>query len=74
MGESSRIDQDEVDAFVTGSVDTIDQFVFGIALQVQQMMAGLSFESLLKKAGANVIPPEQIKAINDALQQFKKEQ
>ena len=41
---------------------------------LQQMMAGLSFESLLKKAGANVIPPEQIKAINDALQQFKKEQ
>ncbi|MCR5087973.1 MAG: glycoside hydrolase family 2 protein [Oscillospiraceae bacterium] len=40
---------------------------------LQRMMAGLSFESLLKKAGANVISPEQIKGINDALQQIKKE-
>ena len=39
---------------------------------LQQMMAGMSFESLLKKAGANVIPPEQIKEINDMLQQVKK--
>ncbi len=39
---------------------------------LQQMMAGLSFESLLKKAGANVISPEQVRAINDALQQIKK--
>jgi len=41
---------------------------------LQQMMAGLTFESLLKKAGANVISPEQIRAINQALQQVKKEQ
>ena len=40
---------------------------------LQQMMAEMSFESLLKKAGANVIPPEQIKTINDALQQIPKE-
>ncbi len=40
---------------------------------LQQMMAGLSFESLLKKAGANVVPPEAVKSINDALQQIKKE-
>ena len=39
---------------------------------LQQMMAGMSFESLLKKAGANVIPPEQIKEIDDMLQQVKK--
>ncbi len=39
---------------------------------LMQMMAGLSFESLLKKAGANVIPPDQIKAINDALQSIPK--
>ena len=41
---------------------------------LQKMMAGLSLESLLKKAGANVISPEQIKAINDALQQIPKEE
>ncbi len=40
---------------------------------LQQMMAAMSFESLLKKAGANVVPPEMVKAINDALQQIKKE-
>lgn len=40
---------------------------------LMQMMAGLSFESLLKKAGANVISPEQIKGINDALQNIPKE-
>ncbi len=40
---------------------------------LQQMMASMTFESLLKKAGANVINAEQIKAINDALQQVKKE-
>ena len=40
---------------------------------LQQMMAGLSFESLLKKAGANVVPPEAVKSINEALQQIKKE-
>ncbi|MBQ7063620.1 MAG: glycoside hydrolase family 2 protein [Firmicutes bacterium] len=40
---------------------------------LQQMMAGLSFESLLKKAGANVVPPEAVKAINDALQKIRKD-
>ena len=40
---------------------------------LQQMMAGLSFESLLKKAGANVVPPEAVKSINEALQKVKKE-
>ena len=40
---------------------------------LQQMMAGLSLESLLKKAGANVVPPEAVRSINDALQQIKKE-
>ena len=40
---------------------------------LQQMLAGLSFESLLKKAGVNVVPPEAVKSINDALQQIKKE-
>ena len=39
---------------------------------LQQMMAAMSFESLLKKAGANVVPPEAVKAINDALQKIKK--
>ncbi len=40
---------------------------------LQQMMAGMSFESLLKKAGANVISPEQIRQINDMLQKVKKD-
>ena len=40
---------------------------------LQQMMASMSFESLLKKAGANVVPPEVIRSINDALQKVKKE-
>lgn len=39
---------------------------------LQQMMAAMSFESLLKKAGANVVPPEMVKSINDALQQIPK--
>lgn len=39
---------------------------------LKQMMAAMSFESLLKKAGANVVPPEAVKAINDALQKVKK--
>ncbi len=39
---------------------------------LKQMMAGMTFESLLKKAGANVVPPEAVKAINDALQKIKK--
>ncbi len=40
---------------------------------LQQMMDSLSFESLLKKAGANVVPPEMIRTINDALQKIRKE-
>lgn len=40
---------------------------------LMQMMAGLSFESLLKKAGANAISPEQVKAVNDMLQNIPKE-
>ena len=39
---------------------------------LQQMMAAMSFESLLKKAGANVVPPEMVRSINDALQKIKK--
>ena len=39
---------------------------------LQQMMAVMSFEGLLKKAGANVVPPEMVKSINDALQQIPK--
>ncbi len=40
---------------------------------LKQMMQSMPFESLLKKAGANVISPEQIKAINEALQKVPKE-
>ena len=40
---------------------------------LQQMMASMSFEGLLKKAGANVIPPEKIREINDMLQKVKKD-
>ena len=39
---------------------------------LQKMMAGMSLEGLLKKAGANVVTPEQIKAINSALQKIRK--
>lgn len=40
---------------------------------LQQMLAQMSFESLLKQAGANVVPPEMVKAINDMLQKVKKD-
>ena len=39
---------------------------------LQSMMASMSLEALLKKAGANVINADQIKAINAALQKIKK--
>ena len=38
---------------------------------LQKMMAGMSLESLLKQAG-DAVKPEQIKALNGALQQVKK--
>ena len=38
---------------------------------LMRMMAGMSLESLIKQAG-DTIKPEQIKALNDALQQIKK--
>ena len=36
------------------------------------MMAGMTLESLLKKAGSNVISPEMMQTINEALQKVKK--
>ena len=39
---------------------------------LQQMMAGMTLESLLKKAGSNVISPEMMQTINEALQKVKK--
>lgn len=41
---------------------------------LQQMMAGMTLESLLKKAGSNVISPEMMQTINEALQKVKKDQ
>ena len=38
---------------------------------LQKMLAGMSFESLLKQAG-DAVPPEAVKALNDALQKVKK--
>lgn len=38
----------------------------------EKMMAGMSLQSLLKQAG-DAIKPDQIKALNAALQQVKKE-
>lgn len=38
---------------------------------LQKMMASMSLQSLLKQAG-DAIPPEQVKALNAALQQIKK--
>ena len=38
---------------------------------LQQMMAGMTLESLLKKAGSNVISPEMMQTINEALQKVK---
>ena len=39
---------------------------------LQKMMAGMTLESLLKKAGSNVISPEMMQTINEALQKVKK--
>lgn len=39
--------------------------------KLQKMMAKMSLESLLKQAG-DTVPPEQIKQLNVALQQFEK--
>lgn len=39
---------------------------------LERMMAGMSLESLLKQAG-DAVKPEQIRALNDALQQVKKD-
>ncbi len=39
---------------------------------LQAMLAKMPFESLLKKAGANVIPAEAVKQINEMLQKVKK--
>jgi len=39
---------------------------------LQKMMAGLSFQSILKQAGENVVPPEAVKQLNAALQKIKK--
>ncbi len=39
---------------------------------LQKMMAGMSLQSLLKQAG-DAIPAEQVKALNAALQQFRKD-
>ena len=44
MGKSSRIDDDEVDGFIAGSVNALNQLVLGIALQAQQVMAALAGE------------------------------
>jgi beta-galactosidase len=40
---------------------------------LQQMLAMMSFESLLRQAGANVVPPEMVRAINDMLQKVRKD-
>lgn len=40
---------------------------------LQQMLAAMSFEALLKQAGANVVPPEMFKTINEMLQKVKKD-
>lgn len=39
---------------------------------LQQMMAGMTLESLLKKAGSNVVSPEMMQTINEALQKVRK--
>lgn len=38
---------------------------------LQRMMAGMTLQSLLKQAG-DVVPPEAVKQLNDALQQIRK--
>ena len=37
------------------------------------MLAAMPFEAILKQAGANVIPQEMIRSINDMLQKVRKE-
>src|SRR5690606_5238010 len=39
VGRGGGIDDDEINRFITGSVNAPDQFVFGIALQRLQLMA-----------------------------------
>lgn len=39
---------------------------------LQKMMAAMSLESMLKKAGEDVVPPEAVKQLNAALQRVKK--
>ena len=39
---------------------------------LMQMMAGMSLATLLKKAGANVFPPEKLGELNDTLQKIPK--
>ncbi len=39
---------------------------------LQKMMASMSLQSLLKKAGENVVPPEAVKQLNATLQKIKK--
>ena len=39
---------------------------------LQKMMASMSLQSLLKKAGENVVPPDAVKQLNAALQKIKK--
>lgn len=38
VGKSSRIDDDEVDGFVTRGMNAFDQLMLGVALQAEQMM------------------------------------
>ncbi|MGX8686261.1 MAG: hypothetical protein ACSW8K_00475 [bacterium] len=40
---------------------------------LEQMLAAMPFEAILKQAGANVIPQELIRSINDMLQKVRKE-
>ena len=39
---------------------------------LQKMKAAMSLESLLKRAGENVIPAEAVKQLNTALQKIRK--
>lgn len=39
---------------------------------LQRMMASMSLQSLIKQAGENVVPPEAVRQLNDALQKIKK--
>lgn len=40
---------------------------------LEQMLAAMPFEAILKQAGANVIPQELIRSVNDMLQKVRKE-